>query len=187
MLKKARQGKHGRHPTILSRWYGDEEYRKSLSAIGWKEHHIMLYDRIALEKHIYIATRAERIQDSKHWIVTANAEGGTQQSLNQRPDFAQAKRECKHTIARRAHGKNPTRIQSHSSQSTNKTAKKGNNLKATKTLTTSLTRKTGRRFFKQSRGNLQTTSLGSRANLQTASSSLSTWDQTLWKTSNWNS
>ena len=29
MLKKARQGKHGRHPTILSRWYADEEYRKS--------------------------------------------------------------------------------------------------------------------------------------------------------------
>ena len=45
------------------------------------------------------------------------------------------------TIARRAPGKDPRRIQSHSSQSTNKTAKKGNNLKATKTLTTSLTRK----------------------------------------------
>ena len=40
MLKKARQGKHGGHPTILSRWYGDVECRKSLSAIGWKEHHI---------------------------------------------------------------------------------------------------------------------------------------------------
>ena len=54
MLKKARQGKHGRHPAISSRWYADEEYRKSLSAIGWREHHIMLYDRIAVEKHIYI-------------------------------------------------------------------------------------------------------------------------------------
>ena len=55
----------------------------------------MLYDRIALEKHIYKATRAERIQISKNWILTANAEGGTQLPLNQRPDFAQAKRECK--------------------------------------------------------------------------------------------
>ena len=95
MLKNARQEKHGRHPTILSRWYADEEYRKSLSAIGWEEHHVMLYDRIAVEKHIYTATRAERIQNSKHWILTINAGGGTQQSLNQRPDFAQAKRECK--------------------------------------------------------------------------------------------
>ena len=54
ILNKDRQGKHGGHPTILSRWYGDEEHRKSLSAKGWKGHHIMLYDRIALEKHIYI-------------------------------------------------------------------------------------------------------------------------------------
>ena len=36
----------------------------------------------------------ERIQNSKHWILTLNAEG-LQQPLNQRSDFAQAKRECK--------------------------------------------------------------------------------------------
>ena len=54
----------------------------------------MLYDRIALEKHVHVATKAERIQNSKHWILTINAEG-PQQPLNQRPDFAQAKRECK--------------------------------------------------------------------------------------------
>ena len=95
MLKKARQGKHGGHPTKLSRWYASESYRKSLSATGWKEHSILLCDRIAMEKHIYIATKAERIQNSKHWILTANAEGGTQQPLNQRPDFAPAKREGK--------------------------------------------------------------------------------------------
>ena len=90
MLNKARQGTNGSHPTILSRWYADADYRQ-----GGKEHHIMLYDRIALEKHIYTATRAERIQNSKLWIPTINAEGGTQQSLNQRPDLAKAKRECK--------------------------------------------------------------------------------------------
>ena len=82
------------HPTILSWWYASDEYRKSLSAIGWKEHHIMLYDRIAVEKRIFVASRAERIQKSKHWILTQDA-GGPQQPLNQRPDFAQAKRECK--------------------------------------------------------------------------------------------
>ena len=94
MLKKARQRKHGRHPSTHSQWYGDADYRKSLSTIGWKEHHIMLYDRIALEKHIYVATEAERIQNSKHWTLTLNTEE-PQQPLNQRPDFAQAKRECK--------------------------------------------------------------------------------------------
>ena len=54
----------------------------------------MLYDRIDVEKHIYVATRTERIQNSEHSILTINAEG-PQQPLNQRPDFAQAKRECK--------------------------------------------------------------------------------------------
>ena len=93
MLKKARQQKNGRHPTILSRWYATESYRNSLYAIGWREKRIMLYDRNALEKHIYVATKAERIQNSKHWILTINAEG-LWQPLNQRPDFAQAKREC---------------------------------------------------------------------------------------------
>ena len=33
MLKKARQKKHGRNPTILSRWYASESYRNSLYAI----------------------------------------------------------------------------------------------------------------------------------------------------------
>ena len=61
---------------------------------GGESKHIMLYDRIALEKHFYVATRAERIQNSKHWLLTLNKEG-PQQPLNQRPDFAQAKRECK--------------------------------------------------------------------------------------------
>ena len=94
MLKKRPNRKHGSHPTILSRWYACDEFRKSLSDIGWREHHIILYDRIALEKHIYVATRAEIIQNSKHWILTINAEG-RQPPLNQRPDVPQAKRGCK--------------------------------------------------------------------------------------------
>ena len=54
-------------------------------------------------------------------------------------------------------------------------------------MTTQLTPKTCWRFYKGSRGNLQTNSSGSQANPQTASLSSSTWDQTHWKTSNWNS
>ena len=54
----------------------------------------MPHDRIALENHSYFATKAERIRNSTHWILTLNKEGA-QQPLHRRPDFAQAKRECK--------------------------------------------------------------------------------------------
>ena len=67
------------------------EYRKSLSEIGWTDEHVMLYDRIALENHSYVATRAERIRNSEQWILELNQDGA-QQTLNQRHEFAQ---ECK--------------------------------------------------------------------------------------------
>ena len=94
MLTNARQKKHGSHPTILARWYSRDKYRNSLPSIGWTEKDIMLFDRFALENHSYVATKAERIQNSKRWILTRNKEGA-QQPQYQRPDFAQAKRECK--------------------------------------------------------------------------------------------
>ena len=90
------------------------------------------------------------------------------------------------TIAWRAPGKDPRRMPNHSSQSTNKTAKNDNNLRATKNMTTQLRPKTCSRFYKGSRWNLQTNSSRSQANLHTASLWSSTWDQTHWKTSNWN-
>ena len=67
MLKKARQKKHGNHPTILSRWYEQEDYRKSLAKhnIGGKK--VML--SIALERLDYTATKAERLQNTKQWIL----------------------------------------------------------------------------------------------------------------------
>ena len=51
MLKKARQSKHGSHPTILSRWCDQEDYRKSLAEHNIGEKEVMLLDRIALERH----------------------------------------------------------------------------------------------------------------------------------------
>ena len=122
-FRKTRQEKHGGHPTILSRWHADADYRKSLCDIGWREHHIRLYDGIALEKHIYKATRAERIPMANNWILTANSEEGTQPPLNQRPDFSSSEKRMQ-TIAWRALDKNPTKIQRYSSQSTTKTAKR---------------------------------------------------------------
>ena len=90
MLHKAGQKKHGEHSSILARWLSDNKYRKSLSDIGWAEQDIMLFDRIALETHSYVAPKAERIRNSEHWILKLNQDGA-QQLLNQRPDFAQAK------------------------------------------------------------------------------------------------
>ena len=46
----------------------NEQYRKSLSVIVWTEEQIIENDKIALEGHSYVATRSERIQNSKHWI-----------------------------------------------------------------------------------------------------------------------
>ena len=105
-LKKTHQEKHGGYSSILERWNNDYHYRKLLSDIGWTKEHIMHHDRIVLEKHSHVATRAERIQNSKHRILTLNKEGA-QQPLNQR-----------------APGKDPTRIQRYSSQWKSKTAKR---------------------------------------------------------------
>ena len=51
ILKKARQSKHGSHLTILSRWYEQEGYRKSLADHNIGEKEVMLVDHIALERH----------------------------------------------------------------------------------------------------------------------------------------
>ena len=90
MLQTARQPKHGGNNSILERWHKDDQYRKSLSEIGWTEEQIIEYDKIALEDHSYVATKPETIQSTKHWVLRL-----LNNHLNQRPDFAQAKRECK--------------------------------------------------------------------------------------------
>ena len=94
MLHKAGQNKHGGHSSILARWHNDYEYRNSLSLVGWTEQDIMLYDKIAWGNHSFAATRDERIRNSELWILKFYQDGA-QQPLNLRPDFAQAKRECK--------------------------------------------------------------------------------------------
>ena len=42
------------------RWYDQEEYRKSLAEHNIGEKEVMRFDRIALERHDYTATKAER-------------------------------------------------------------------------------------------------------------------------------
>ena len=90
MLRKA---KKKNHPTILSRWKAQQSYWISLEEHGIGEKEITLYDQNALEKHDFSATKAERIQNSKHRVLSKNAEG-PQLPRQQRPDYAAAKREC---------------------------------------------------------------------------------------------
>ena len=134
------------------------------------EQHIMLFDRIALEKHRYTAIKAERIQNSKHWILTLNAEG-PQQPLNERPDFAQAKR-----VRKRLHDEHLARTQQsnrpiHRSQQYRQG--KEQQFEGGEDFDYVVDTKTGWRFYKES-----------RRNLPTASSSSSHWDRTHWKTRN---
>ena len=53
----------------------------------------MFYDRIALSRHDYSVTRAERLQNAKQWILRLNADG-PQMSLRQGPEFVDALRQC---------------------------------------------------------------------------------------------
>ena len=149
MLRKVRQGKHGCQPTILSRWYASESDRNSLYDIGWREHHIVLYDRIAVEQHIHVAARAEIIQNSEHSILTIGAEG-PQQPLNQRPDFAHAKRECK-----RLHDEHLTRtLQEYREiRRSQRRQRKGQQFEGNVEYDYAVDPTTGWRFYRQSRGN----------------------------------
>ena len=106
MLMKARQEKHGSHPTILARWYAQKRYRDSLAEQIIGERKIMLFDRIALERHDFPATRAERLQNAKHLVLRLNADG-PQKSLRQRQEFADALKQCLKN-ARRSLGRNAT-------------------------------------------------------------------------------
>ena len=90
MLRKAKKKKH---PTILSRWKAQQSYRSSLEEHGIGEKEILLYDQISLERHDFSATKAERIQNAKHWFISINPEG-PQLPRQQFPDCAAAKREC---------------------------------------------------------------------------------------------
>ena len=69
----------------------------------------MLYDQIALENHDYIATKAQRIQNSKHWVLSINADGPLP-PRQQRPDYAAAKRECQR-LQDELHGGNKAVLQ----------------------------------------------------------------------------
>ena len=79
--------------TFLEKWHKDDQYRKSLSDIGWIEEQIIRYDEVALEDHSYIAT-TERTRNEKNWVLRLG-KGDPQGPMNQRLVFVEAKRELK--------------------------------------------------------------------------------------------
>ena len=90
MLRKARSNKTGNCITILERWCKDDQYRKSLSGIGWAEEQIKQYDAFALEDHSCVSPTEERSRTKKSWTFSLSREG-IQGPMNQRPDFIEAK------------------------------------------------------------------------------------------------
>ena len=93
MLKKAKQPKHGIHPTILARWYADQRYRDSLA-----EHNVGEKKKYALRPHRSSTTwffsytswtvveRQTLDSPFEYWWA--------QKPLQQRPEFADAFKQC---------------------------------------------------------------------------------------------
>ena len=77
----------------IRRYFQDGMHKKG-TEIRWRstilaKKRSCFFDRIALERHEYTATRAERLQNAKHWIIRLNADEH-QKPLRQRPEFATA-------------------------------------------------------------------------------------------------
>ena len=87
MLRNAK--KRG-SPTILARWQEQESYRSSLKDHDIGEQEVIIYDRLALERHDCTATKVERMRYSQNWVLTVNAEG-KQPPRQLRPDYEDAK------------------------------------------------------------------------------------------------
>ena len=122
MLHKAGQKKHGGHSSILARWHNEYSYRDSLTRIGWTEQDIMLFDRVVLENHSYVATRAERIRNSEHWILKIES-GWCSATVKSTTRLCSNEKRMQ-KITRRINGKDPAGIQNQSSKPTSKTKKR---------------------------------------------------------------
>ena len=92
MLKKARQSKHGSHPTILSRWYEQRLPKVIGGSQHWRKRKLC-FSIASLLKDDTTATKVDRLQNAKHWILRLNADG-PQKPLRQRPEFAAALKQC---------------------------------------------------------------------------------------------
>ena len=159
ILKKARQQKHGSHPTILSRWYASESYRNSLLChrVERKTHSVVRQNRLG-EEH---QRPPQKLKEFK--IRSIGFSRLIQKDISH---HSIKKRECK-----RLHDEHLARTQeeyrailrSQQVRQRKRTTIRGQR----RVWIHAVDPKTGWRFYR-----------GSRRSLQTASLSSSTWDQT---------
>ena len=133
----------------------------------------MLFDSIALERHDFSATRFERLQNAKHWILRLNADGH-QKPLRQRPEFAVALKQCFKMqdahLAETQQSLRPIRPQHQQRQRQDQQFEGGENFDYY------VDRKTEWRYYREPRGNPSAA----------FSSSRSLWQNSQWQTS-WSS
>ena len=166
-----RKAKKKNLPTILSRWKAQESYRTSLAKHDIGEKEIIPYDQIALERHDSTAARAERHQNSKHWVISINAEG-PQTTSTTTPRLCQSKK--KNVSARRVYGGNKPALQTNSSEQTMR-ENPNQQIEGSEDHDYVVDWTTGWKWYKEQQGNLP----------HTSSSSSSSWQDSSWQ--NWNS
>ena len=88
MLKKAKQGKHGNDPTILSRWVRTRRIPKS----HWRST-ILAKRKSCFSIASLLKDTTFQIREVNGWILHLNADG-PQKPLRQRPSFAVALKQC---------------------------------------------------------------------------------------------
>ena len=122
MLYKDRQGKHGCHPKILSTMARRRRIQKVVVGhrVERTPHNVVLQNRLG-EAHLH---RNKSWENSKFESLDSHDKcRRVNSAITQSTTRLCSSEKRMQTIAWRAPGKDPRRIQSHSSQSTNKTAK----------------------------------------------------------------
>ena len=169
MLRKAK--KRG-FPAILARWQEQESYRSSLKDHDIGEEEVIIYDRLALERHDYTATKAERMRHSQNWVLTLNAEK-KQPPRQLRPDYEEAKRECQRLqdeiMAAKGQLFTPIHARKQRRQNPNQ------QFQGSEEHDCVVQRKTGSRWYKEQQGGLP----------HTSSSSSTSWQISAWQWMSW--
>ena len=146
---------------------------KSLAEHNIGDKEVMLFDRIALERHDCAATRPERLQNAKYWILRLNADGH-QKPLRQRPEFAVALKQCLKMqgahLAETQQSLRPIRPEHQQRQ------RQDQQIEGRENFDYYVNRRIGWRYYREPRGNPSTAS----------SSSTSQWQTLQWQTS-WSS
>ena len=121
--------------------------------------------KLRLEKHEHTAMKAERIRNSKYWVISINAEG-PQLPRQQRPDYAAAKGECQRLQDEFMAGTKQLHKPIHPGK---QMCQNPNQQFEVKNIITFLSGKTGWKWYKEQQGELPHTSSSSSSSWQKSS------------------